>query len=56
MTYIALGIFSFLIIHLIDFVSLKRIPLARPLTWGAGSALPGYGVVMVQTEKRCLPL
>ncbi len=56
MTYIALGILGFLIIHLFDFVSLKRIPLAKPLTWGAGSGLLGYGVVMVCLTGDRLPL
>ena len=56
MTYIALGILGFLIIHLFDFVSLKRIPLAKPLIWGAGSGLLGYGVVMVYLTGDRLPL
>lgn len=56
MTYIALGILGFLIIHLLDFVSLKRIPLAKPLTWGAGSGLLGYGVVMASLTGDRLPL
>ncbi len=56
MTYIALGILGFLIIHLFDFVSLKRIPLVKPLIWGAGSGLLGYGVVMVYLTGDRLPL
>ena len=56
MTYIALGILGFLIIRLFDFVSLKRIPLAKPLTWGAGSGLLGYGVVMASLTGDRLPL
>ncbi len=56
MTYIALGILGFLIIHLFDFVSLKRIPLAKPLTWGVGSGLLGYGMVMVSLTGDRLPL
>ncbi len=56
MTYIALGILGFLIIHLFDFISLKRIPLAKPLTWGAGSGLLGYGVIMASLTGDRLPL
>ena len=55
MTYIALGTIGFLIIHLFDFVSLRRIRLAKPLTWGVGSILLGYSVVMASlTGSRLL--
>lgn len=46
MTYIALGSLGFLIIHFFDFISLKRIPLAKPATWLLGSILLGYSMAM----------
>lgn len=56
MTYIALGILGFLIIHLCYFVALKRISMAKPVIWLLGSGLLGYGVVMVCLTGASLPL
>ncbi|MEK7281311.1 MAG: DUF1295 domain-containing protein, partial [Chloroflexota bacterium] len=44
---IAIGVCGFLIIHLFDFVSLKRIPVAKPLVWILGSSLLVHSLVSV---------
>ncbi len=57
MVYIALGATGFLIIHTFDIVSLKRIPVAKPLTWIAGSGLLVYSLIMLclSPDKLLLP-
>ena len=47
MIYIAIGILGFLIVHLFDIVSLKRIPGAKPFTWILGSGLLVYSLTMI---------
>lgn len=44
---IAIGVCGFLIIHLFDFVSLKRIPVAKPFVWILGCSLLVYSLVSV---------
>lgn len=56
MIYILLGTIGFLIVHLFDLVSLKRIPLAKPATWALGSSLLVYSVVMASLQSDRLPL
>jgi len=58
MIYIALGAFGFLIIHLFDIVSLKRIPGAKPGIWILGSGLLIYSLMMacLQSDKLLLPM
>lgn len=58
MKYIIIGICSFLIAYLFDFVSLKKIPLAKLAIEGAVMLLGGYSTTMVymQKEKFFLPL
>jgi len=56
MIYIAIGCLGFLIIHLFDIVSLKRIPGAKPLTWILGSSLLAYALVMACLRSDKLPL
>ena len=58
MIYIAIGALGFLIIHLFDIVSLKRVPVAKPCTWIVGSGLLVYSVVMIclAPDKLLLPL
>jgi len=58
MIYIALGSLGFLIIHIFDIVSLKRIPAAKPVTWIAGSGLLAYSVIMacLTPDKLSLPI
>ncbi len=56
MAYIALGTLGFLIIHLSDVVSLKRIPLAKPVIWLLGGGLLVYSIVVVSLMPNKLPL
>jgi len=56
MIYIASGSLGFLIIHVFDIVSLKRIPRIKPVTWLAGNGLLAYSVVMVYLAPDKLPL
>lgn len=59
MIYIVVGIFGFIVIHLFDIVSLKRIPSGvKPLTWILGSGLLGYSFIMMSLapDKLLLPL
>jgi len=57
MVYIAIGCLGFLVIHLFDIVSIKRLPGAKPLTWILGSCLLTYalGMVCLQADKLPLP-
>ena len=57
MIYIAIGILGFLIIHLFDINSLKRIPGAKPCTWSLGSGLVVYSLTMIclSPDKLLLP-
>ena len=58
MIYITIGCLGFLIIHLFDIVSLKRLPGAKPPTWALGCSLLVYALVMIclQADKLPLPL
>ena len=58
MIYIFIGILGFLITHVLDIVSLKRIPVAKPLTLILGSGLHGYSFIMMflAPDKLLLPL
>jgi len=58
MIYIAIGAFGFLIIHLFDIVSLKRVPKAKPFSWILGSGLLVYALTMtcLQSDKLLLPM
>ena len=47
MEYIVLGTLGFLIVHTSDFISLKRIPLLKPIVWIAGSGLLAYSIIVV---------
>jgi len=57
MIYIVLGGLGFLIIHLLDIVSIKRIPRVKPLTWLAGSGLVVFSITMLclSPDKLALP-
>ncbi|MFC1932525.1 hypothetical protein ACFLXU_02700 [Chloroflexota bacterium] len=57
MIYIVIGSIGFLIIHLFDIVSLKRVPKAKPFTWILGAGLLVYALVMVSfyPDKLLLP-
>ena len=56
MTYIAIGIIGFLVLHVLDIVSLKRIPGAKPATWILGSGLVGYSLIMMSLAPNKLSL
>jgi len=57
MIYIAVGIFGFIVIHLFDIVSLKRIPSgAKPCVWTVGSGLLVYSLIMLCLKSNTLPL
>jgi len=56
MIYIILGSLGFLVIHVFDIVSLKKIPVAKPVTWILGSGLLAYSVIMVCFTPDKLPL
>lgn len=57
MIYITVGCLGFLIIHLFDIVSLKRLTGAKPFTWILGSGLLVYALVIacLQSDKLLLP-
>jgi protein-S-isoprenylcysteine O-methyltransferase Ste14 len=56
--YVAIGCLGFLVIHLFDIVSLKRLPGAKPFTWILGSGLMGYALTMacLWSDKLLLPV
>ena len=58
MFYVATGTLGFLVIHLFDIVSLKRIPGAKPFTWILGNSLLVYALTMacLQSDKLPLPM
>lgn len=49
MVYITLGICGFLIIHAFDLISLKKLPLLKPVTWALGCVLLVYAVFKLIT-------
>ncbi len=57
MIYITLGILGFIIVHLFDIVSLKRVPSgAKPCVWAIGSGLLVYSLIMLCLQSNTLPL
>jgi protein-S-isoprenylcysteine O-methyltransferase Ste14 len=56
MVYIAIGCLGFLVIHLFDIVSIKKVPIAKPCTWVLGSGLMGYAIVASYLWSDRLPL
>lgn len=58
MIYIAIGVLGFLVIHLFDIVSLRRIPKAKPGIWIMGSGLLVYSLIVacLAPGKLLLPL
>jgi len=58
MIYVAIGSLGFLVIHLFDIASLKRIPRVKPGIWVLGSGLLVYALVMacLQSDKLPLPI
>jgi len=56
MIYMAIGCLGFLLIHLFDIASLKRLPGAKPFIWILGSGLLVYALVMAGLWSHKLPL
>ena len=56
MIYIGIGILGFLIIHMFDIVSLKKIPIAKPAIWTLGCCILLYSLVMMFLDPNKLPL
>lgn len=56
MIYIAIGSLGFLVIHIFDVVSLKRLPAAKPIIWVLGSGLLVYALAMLSFQTNKLPL
>ncbi len=56
MIYIAIGSLSFLVIHVFDIVSIKRIPWAKPIIWALGVGLLVYALVMLSLQSNRLLL
>jgi protein-S-isoprenylcysteine O-methyltransferase Ste14 len=58
MNNIVMGVFGFLVIHIVDFVSLKKIPLLKPLIWILGIGLWIYSFIMIclASDKLLLPI
>jgi len=56
MLYIFIGVLGFLLLHVFDIVSLKRIPGAKPCTWIVGSGLLVYSLTMLWLKADTLPL
>jgi len=57
MIYIAAGILGFIVIHIFDIVSLKKIPSGvKPCVWIVGSGLLGYSLVMLCLGSNILLL
>jgi protein-S-isoprenylcysteine O-methyltransferase Ste14 len=56
MNYIAIGVAGFLVIHTSDFVALKKVPWAKPLTWVLGGGPLVYALTMACLQPDKLPL
>ena len=58
MIYVAVGCLGFLLIHFLDIVSLKRLPIVKPFAWILGSGLLVYALAMgwLRSDKLALPL
>jgi len=56
MIYMAIGCLGFLLIHLFDIVSLKRLPGAKPFIWILGSGLLVYALMVACLQSQKLPL
>ncbi len=56
MIYILIGILGFIVIHLFDVGSLKKIWGAKPITWVVGSGLLVYSLIMLCLKSNILPL
>jgi len=55
MVYVIIGALGFLAIHLLDIVSLKRMPWVKPLTWISGTGMLAYAAAMAARHGAGLP-
>ena len=57
MIYIGIGVLGFIVIHLFDLVSLKRIPFGvKPIVWTAGFATLFFSLINMCLKSNTLPL
>jgi protein-S-isoprenylcysteine O-methyltransferase Ste14 len=57
MIYIGIGVIGFVVIHLFDLVSIKKIPFGvKPLTWVAGFAILFYSLYRLCLQSNTLPI
>jgi protein-S-isoprenylcysteine O-methyltransferase Ste14 len=57
MMYIGIGVFGFIVIHLFDLVSLKRIPFGvKPAVWTAGFAILIFSLVKLCLQSNTLAI
>jgi len=57
MIYIGIGIFGFILIHLFDLVSLKRIPFGiKPIFWTVGFALLIFSLIRLCLQSNTLSI
>ena len=57
MVYIGIATIGFVVTHLFDIVSIKRIPAGlKPITWFVGSGLLAYSLLMLCLAPDKLPL
>jgi len=57
MIYIGIGIFGFIVIHLFDLVSLKRIPFGvKPIIWTAGFAILIFSLIRLCLQSNTLSI
>ncbi|GAF97170.1 unnamed protein product, partial [marine sediment metagenome] len=57
MIYIGIGIFGFIVIHLFDLVSIKRIPFgAKPVIWTAGFAILIFSLIKLSLQSNTLSI
>ena len=57
MIYIGTGVLGFIVIHLFDLVSLKRIPFGvKPIVWVAGFAILFFSLIKLCLQSNTLPI
>ena len=56
MVYIVIGALGFLILHLFDIITLKRIPWVKSITWISGCGLLLYSIIWLSIESDRLLL
>ncbi len=57
MIYVGIGILGFIIIHLFDLVSLKKVPFGlKPITWTAGFAILIFSLIKLCLQSNTLSI